>query len=333
MKRQNTISDFFVVEKSRMKTSKGGPLGMGKFGFIAPELAQFAYAAITALIILFTWTGHEDPASLVWQRVTALSGTVALWIVYMLWPCRMVMACRIGYLLVMLGFWYPDTYEINKQIGSLDHIFAQWEQTIFNCQPALLFSQRFTSKVVSELMYMGYESYYLFFIILPCIALARYYDQLERITFILLGSFFTCYVIFILLPVTGPQYYYLAAGIDNIANGVFPNIGKYFADSTECLTAPGWQDGPFYHLCALLHGAGERPTAAFPSSHVAIATLVMAICTKMRMWRMLIILAIPYLFLCMATVYIRAHYAIDSITGFVSGIILFFVFGGMKLRS
>lgn len=332
MKKQNTISDFFVAERHKIKTSKGGPLGMGKFGFIAPELAQFAYAAISALVILFTWTSHEDPASLLWMRVTALSGTIALWIVYKVWPCRMVMTCRIGYLLLMLSFWYPDTYEINKQIGSLDHIFAQWEQTLFHCQPALLFSQKFSSKLVSELMYMGYESYYLFFVVMAFVVLVRRYDQLERVMFIMLGAFFICYVIFLLLPVTGPQYYYLAVGTDKIASGVFPDIGKYFADSTECLTAPGWQGGPFYKLCALLHGAGERPTAAFPSSHVSIATLVMIIACRMRMWRMMILLAIPYLFLCMATVYIQAHYAIDSIAGFVSGIIFFFILGGMKLR-
>lgn len=306
---------------------------MGWLGFIAPEVAQFAYATVTAMVILFTWTNVDNPASLMWQRVTVLSGTLALWFVYLLWPCRAVMLMRVCYLLLALNSWYPDTYEINKQFGSLDHIFAEWEQALFGFQPAALFAERFSSKVVSELMYMGYESYYLFFVALPIVVFFRDYQQLERVTLIIFGGFFACYVIYLLLPVTGPQYYYLAVGIEDIKSGVFPDIGRYFAETTECMTAPGWSDGLFYNLCRMAHETGERPTAAFPSSHVSIATVVMLCAMRMKMWKMLIILAVPYLFLCMATVYIQAHYAIDSIAGLVAGIVIFIVFGGWQLKK
>ena len=146
-------------------------------------------------------------------------------------------------------------------------------------------------------------------------------------------GFFLCYIIYLFLPVTGPQYYYLAAGIENIKEANFPDVGHYFADSTECLKAPGWSDGLFYGLCQMAHQTGERPTAAFPSSHVAIATLVMVMVMRMRMWKYMLILAVPYLFLCMSTVYIYAHYAIDAIAGFFVGIAFFFLLGGMKLKK
>lgn len=332
MKNNFDIAEHFVHCK-KMKMSKGGPLGMGFLGFIAPEVAQFIYAAISALVILFTWTNLDNPSALMWQRLTFLSGTLALWLVYQLWPCKFMMLCRIGYLLLMLGSWYPDTYEINNQFGSLDHIFASWEQELFGCQPAALFSQKFSSAFVSELMYMGYVSYYLFFVITIFIVYFRNYQQLERISLMIFAGFFTCYVIFLLLPVTGPQYYYHAVGMDEIMVGNLPDIGHYFSETTECLKAPGWTDGLFYNLCQLAHQTGERPTAAFPSSHVAIATLVMAIVIKVRMWKYLLFLAVPYLFLCMSTVYIQAHYAIDSMAGFIAGIVYFFIFGGMKLKK
>jgi membrane-associated phospholipid phosphatase len=101
----------------------------------------------------------------------------------------------------------------------------------------------------------------------------------------------------------------------------------------EALTSPGWSGGVFYNLVQCAHQAGERPTAAFPSSHVAIAMLVMLITTKLRMWRWLIILAIPFIFLCLSTVYIYAHYAIDAIAGLIFGTLLFFLLGGRQLGS
>lgn len=324
---------FTPIKSKRGKGSEGAPLGMGRWGYIAPELAQFAYAAITALVILFTWTGIDNAEALLLQRVTMLSGTVALCAVFGLWPCRFIILCRIAYMLLMLSAWYPDTYEINHQFGCLDHIFAAYEQDIFGMQPALWFSQIFNSAVVSELMYMGYVSYYLFFVVTIIYIYFRDFQQIERVSFLVFGGFFVCYVIYLFLPVTGPQYYYLAAGMEEIKRGVFPDVGLYFAHSTECVKAPGWDGGLFYNLCMMAHHAGERPTAAFPSSHVAIATLVMIMVARMRMWKYLLFLAVPYVFLCLSTVYIMAHYAIDAIAGLLFGAVLFFALGGIKLKK
>ena len=319
--------------KPMKKAKRGGPLGMGLWGFIAPEVATFIYAAFSALVILFTWTGLDNPSDLLWLRLQYLSGTLVLWIVFMLWPCKLVIGARIAYLLTMLGTWYPDTYAINSQFSSLDHVFASLEQQLFGFQPSLLFSQAYSSRVVSELMYIGYFSYYLFFVVTLGIVFVKQFRNVERVAFMIFAGFYLCYVIYLLMPVTGPQYYYLAVGMDEIAHGNFPDVGHYFKDHMEALTSPGWSGGVFYSLVQWAHQAGERPTAAFPSSHVAIATLVMLITTKLRMWRWLIILAVPFVFLCLSTVYIYAHYAIDAIAGLIFGTLLFFILGGRQLSS
>lgn len=333
-KKTKFIKEHFTTPKGKaIPASKGGPLGMGKLGFIAPELAQFVYGFFTVLLILFAWTSYSNPGMLLMQRVAFLAGTVALWFLYKLWPCKFMMLLRVGYMLTLLGSWYPDTYELNKTMGCLDHIFASYEQDLFGCQPALVFSQAFPSAVVSELMYMGYFCYYLFFVVTAIIVYFRDYKQLERVAYIILAGFFCCYVIYDLLPVVGPQYYYHAVGVENIANAKFPNIGRYFENTTDCLTMPGWSDGIFYNLVGFMHHAGERPTAAFPSSHVGIAMLVMLMVAKMRMWKWFGVLAIPFVFLCMATVYIQAHYAIDALAGLLLGVILFLILGGLKLKA
>ena len=312
------------MTKSKGKESKG---------FLLAEQAQFVYAALTAVLILFTWTNLQNPQGLLWERVTIVSGTLALWIVYRIWQSRIIMLCRVLYLLMMLGHWYPDTYELNKQFGSFDNVFAQYEQSLFGFQPAYEFSKAFSSGFFSELMYAGYMSYYLFFVFTILIVFFRDYQQLRRVTFIIITSFFLCYVIYLFLPVTGPQYYFYAIGEDSVVAGNFPDIGKFFSDTQESLQAPGWKDGFFYRLNQIPHQAGERPTAAFPSSHVAVSTLVMLMAARMRMWKWLKILAIPFVLLCLSTVYIQAHYAVDAIAGMGFGMVLFIALGGLKLKK
>ena len=76
-------------------------------------------------------------------------------------------------------------------------------------------------------MHLGYASYY------PMIGVVAFYfffyryQEFERMAFIILASFMLYYVIFIFLPVTGPQYYYMAVGVDQIAQGHFPAVSGY----------------------------------------------------------------------------------------------------------
>ena len=177
--------------------------------------------------------------------------------------------------MALLAWWYPDTYEINRMFPNLDHIFAGWEQDLFGCQPALLFAKALPWAVVSELMSMGYFMYY------PMIALVsfyyffcRYYEA-ERAAFVMLTSFFIYYLIYIYVPVAGPTFYFDAVGISEITKGIFPALGDYFNTHTNCLPTPGYTDGIFYQLVEDAKNAGERPTAAFPSSHVGVSTICM----------------------------------------------------------
>ena len=143
--------------------------------------------------------------------------------------------------------------------------------------------------------------------------------------FVMLSSFFIYYVIFIFLPVTGPQFYYLAVGTDQIAAGIFPNIGDWFLIHSEHMTSPGYADGLFHNILDSVHNAGERPTAAFPSSHVGITTIVILLSLHTRS-RWLTLCLLPfYIIMCFATVYIYAHYAVDAIAGLISGATFYFI--------
>ena len=170
---------------------------------------------------------------------------------------------------------------------------------------------------------MGYAAYYPMIAATAVYYFGWYYKEFNRDTFIILSSFFIYYVIFIFVPVTGPTFYYKAIGLQNVTAGIFPNVHDYFNHHQECLPSPGYTDGIFYHLVEDAKAAGERPTAAFPSSHVGVSTICMLLLWHDRNYKLLAILAPFYLLLCCATVYIQAHYLIDAIAGFITAVILF----------
>lgn len=288
------------------------------------ETAMIIYAVFTLLLVLFTATNLHDADAMIWFRIRIVLTTAAMWLVYRIWHCRLMIFARIVILLLSLSWWYPDTYELNRHFQNLDPWFAQMDQSLFGCQPALLWCQQFSSPIIAELMDFGYAMYYPMFVILIIYIFFKRYEEFDRIAFVILASFYIYYVIYDLLPVTGPQYYYLAAGLDNIAAGNFPDVGYYFATHSEALPTPGYQNGIFHAMVESAHAAGERPTAAFPSSHVGVSTITMVMALRLREWKYALIIAIPYLLLCFSTVYIQAHYAVDAIAGFITAVPLAF---------
>lgn len=292
---------------------------------MAVEWVVMGYLLLTVLVILFTFTKAMNPEAMLWGRFRIVMLTLAVWLVYRLIPCRFTLLCRIIVQMFLLSWWYPDTYELNRLFPNLDHHFAAYEQWLCGCQPALLFSQAISHPVFSELMHLGYASYF------PLIALVSLfyfffrYKEFDRAVFIILTSFFIYYVIFIFLPVTGPQYYYLAAGLANIAQGIFPNVHDYFATHDQPLPMPGYSDGYFYQCVASAHATGERPTAAFPSSHVGITTILMILAWRSRSRPLFWGITPLYILMCLATVYIQAHYVVDVIGGWVSAVVIYAV--------
>ncbi len=319
------------------------------------EWLVLAYTAFTLLLMAFFWGRLVNPAPMLLGRVGVVAMTLVLWQVYRRWPSRLTLLLRVAGQLCVLGWWYPDTYEFNRLLPNLDHVFAGWEQALFGCQPALLFAQNFSSPVLSELLCLGYFSYY------PLIAAVSFYyfwkrpERLDYAIFVILGSFFLFYVIFIFLPVAGPQFYFEAVGVDQIAAGHFPDMGHYFLDHQAALPIPGAEGGLFHDLVQQAHNAGERPTAAFPSSHVGVTVVLLWLAWEKgkvtssscvpsvasdqrssavpegaaiglsRPWGLIIPVAVLFVLMFFATFYIQAHYAIDAIAGLFTGTAMYFV--------
>ena len=194
----------------------------------------------------------------------------------------------------LLSYWYPETYYYNNFIfDNLDHQFVKADQVLFSCQPSIEFSKRMPWPWFSELMYFGYFSYYFIFFgtALWCFFFNK--QLINKVIFVFVCSFYLFYFAFIILPVTGPQFYF-PPPLNEVPDGYF-----------------------FCKLMRFLQVTGERPTGAFPSSHIGISFTVVIFVAQYC--RVLLKYVLPlFVILVLSTVYIKAHYLVDVLGGFAA---------------
>jgi len=264
--------------------------------FVSPlDFITLAYILLTGILIILGEAKLQNTPSHLLARAGFIAGIIMLIYLNHTFPSnRAIRFIRYFYPLALLGYFYPETdYLNNIFFANLDPFIANLEVTIFGGHPSIWFSEYIPWKWFNELMNFGYFSYY-FLIFIVCYKI--YLDSFEnfsRAIFIICMSFFIYYLLFILFPVAGPQFY---------------------------LTPPDNQIPDAYifsKLIKIVHNMGEGPTAAFPSSHVGIVLILMYLANKFtpKLLKWLIPISI---LLILSTVYIKAHYVVDVIAGILS---------------
>lgn len=292
------------------------------FRFFAVEKITFIYIAITSIIILFVMPNNV--AELFGSRALIIATIFVMTYLNSLKNWWIIKLTRYAFIGALLSFFYPDTFDINRTLPNHDHIFAALEQTIFNCQPALLFSKAFPQFWVREFLNFGYWAYFPLIVGTSLFLFFWGKRHFENFFFVVICSFYIFYIAYSIFPVVGPQYYFPAIGIENVKSGIFPAVGQYFNDHSVLIKTMH-PDGLFSNMVIKTQSVGERPTAAFPSSHVGISTLIIFMLLRFRKFGAVATIAPIYIALVLATVYIEAHYLIDVIAGFLSAILLYFV--------
>ena len=199
----------------------------------------------------------------------------------------------------ILGLFYEETQYLNQFLISFrDPLLIEVEEWLFGFQPSIAFSARFPFYWVVETMSLAYFSYY--FITLGfCLYLfftkSRY---LEKLVFLVITSFLLFYSFFLVFPAAGPQFYL----------------------SSDQTSLP---DGGFFQMAVRwVQSMGEGPTAAFPSSHVAMTIIILWLAFKHARPVFYAVLPISVI-LCFSTVYIKAHYAIDVLVAFIAAPVVY----------
>ncbi len=292
--------------------------------FFAVEKITFAYILLTTVIILCVMNRLSNPLELIGLRLMVGTTIVVLSYFNTLKNWWVIKLARYAFIGALLSYWYPDTFDINRAMINRDYILAGWEQALFGCQPALLFRQAMPQHWFSELVNMGYFSYYpiilgtsLYFFFLG----KKYF---EHFFFVVICSFFIYYLIYILFPTAGPQYYFPAIGLEQVQSGIFPHMGYYFNFHPH-LQETANNSGFFFTMVENTQQVGERPTAAFPSSHVGISTLILILVLRNRRYVLFGFMLPVYLCLVMATVYIEAHYVVDVMAGLVTAWLFYLI--------
>ena len=288
-------------------------------GLFAVERISLIYNAITTILIVLLFSRMDHPGTMLVERVGIVAITFALIYLYQKYPCRLSAFIRMAVQMSFLAYWYPDTFEFNRLFPNLDCFFASAEQFLFNCQPSVEFSKLCPDIWFSEPFNMGYFAYYPLIGIVAIYYFVFRFELFEKASFVIVTSFFLYYLIYIFVPVAGPQFYFPAIGMDNVSACNFLAIGDYFNHNDILLPGPGFEQGLFFDLVEASQEVGERPTAAFPSSHVGISTILMIMAYRVNK-KLCYGLSPFYVLLCCATVYIQAHYLIDVFAGWISAV-------------
>ena len=201
---------------------------------------------------------------------------------------------RIFYPLALVASIYKETGYLNSIFFEyFDSFFVKLEFKLWHTQPSLVFSEIFSQQWFSELMHLGYFS--LYFMVFGMIIFLYQKDKVTgtRILSLIMISFLFYYLIFILFPVKGPQFYFSPKELNLSGHGIF------------------------YSLVHLAQDIGETQTGALPSSHVGMSLIVLYLSFKYTRQIFPVILVFCLL-LWPATVYIKAHYLVDVIGGILS---------------
>ena len=268
---------------------------------IPVDIATLGYLVVTLAYILIS----ANRLSGEWLHILLRIMAIGL-IGWMAWISPMIKSgfglfLRNFYPLILFGLFYSETDYLNNLLfDNLDPFFEKVELFVFGCHPSVSFPKQFPQPWFSELMNFGYFSYYFLILLLPLWLWIKRTDSFQYVIFIVTTSFYLFYLFFILIPVAGPQFYFEA----------------------PLRTVP--DSGLFRWLVKVAEWIGEGPTAAFPSSHVGIVA-IMAYLSYRYAKGLLFVYLIFGLLICFSTVYIKAHYAIDVIGGFLFAPIFFWI--------
>ena len=230
-----------------------------------------------------------------WEALLVLHAAVIALIAALVWWQRRWPHAHAWYPLVMPLIAFPEAAILHDLFVAdwRDRYILAFEAAVFSEPPTVWLGRR-SSVVFSELLQIGYLSYFLF---LPGVAAILYSRPDPRPFFDLMAAtmlgYVICYVIFLIFPTEGPAH-------------TLRHL------HTEPLPA-----APFRSAVVFIQRAGTHGNA-FPSAHV-----VGAVVPVMFAWQHVPKLApwlLPLLLLmCVGAVYDRYHYASDMMAGLLIG--------------
>ena len=259
------------------------------------DVVTIGYVVFSGLYMALGACHLKNMASHLFFRLVILIIIAMISYTYYRFPNKIMLAIKNLYPLVFLSFFYTETSYMKNIIFSenLDVYFARFESYLWNGQPSLQFYQLMPQDWFNEWMNICYFSYYLLTTVI-CITLYIYEGPKSyKGIFTVVFSFYLYYIIYDLIPVEGPQFYFDTMNTNFEPPYFFGKIMQYI----------------LFNL--------EEPTGAFPSSHVGVALILSYVSFKHL--KKIFYVSLPFVIgICFATVYLKAHYLTDVVGAIVT---------------
>ena len=111
---------------------QGGRMALGWLNKMCPSKGQYfvegaslIYTFLTSIAIIILYHQMDHPGEMLMGRALIVVGTFVFISVYRKYPCKVTAFLRIAFQMSLLTYWYSDTFEFNRLLPNLDHIFAQ----------------------------------------------------------------------------------------------------------------------------------------------------------------------------------------------------------------
>lgn len=202
---------------------------------------------------------------------------------------------RDAYPLLLLAWTYKLVGVVNRAFyhGYFDWEVMKWDRFLFGGHPNAYLAKALPFAPLSEFLHF---CYYVYFGLIPLLGFTLYFsgrrEQFRIMTTSLCTAIYSCFLCFVFFPVRGPFY-------------TFPPVSP-----------PGHV---FPHLVYKALASGAAVGAAFPSSHVAISTVVAIMSSRFapKLSRVIWVITSG---IVLATVYGGFHYGVDAMAGLVIGV-------------
>lgn len=257
------------------------------------DLLFFSYVGLTSLVLLFSWNAFGNSWELLGTRGILIVLAIGIIFLHSTIQSKFTNFLRNAYPIALSGYFYSETVYYNKfALANIDPYLIKLEHWLFGVQPSVVFSEVFSNKLFSELMYFGYFSFYLLILGFVIYTFVKLPKERSELLFKLAAAMLLFYLFFGLLPSAGPQFYFSSPEKDLPTAYIFDKVMHF------------------------IQANAEQPTAAFPSSHVGISLIIMILLRKRA--KTFFNIALPFvIILIFSTVYIKAHYVVDVIGGFL----------------
>ena len=214
--------------------------------------------------------------------------------------------------------WYPAVVVpvFYKEVELLARAFGDWSLTIaiqrlevalFGGHPSVYLSEVLNWLALSEAVHLCYLSYPL---LVPIVGglwyVAGRTEAFRELVFLCCATFLSAFAFYVLWPVDSPYY-------------LFEPLAKPLSD------------GLVYGWVHTVSDAGGAQGGAFPSSHVSVSTVIVALAARHQP-TLLRWLVPVYVGLVFATVYGRFHYALDVVGGWLLAAVLGLYAAWCRLR-